>query len=629
MPTALAAVPDPTGSTAVVSLSVGDVRDGPTSIGPLPGAEFGLFRANPGSAINAGGFSTATPDYTCTSDTQGDCSFVVPIGAGPGEVGQNTRLWAAPISAPPGYYENPYWKTAPLTGGTSALLRHVFQTPPLVAGQSYRSGQTWMTDPGLQTTPPGSPADYTRRIASDGTWTLSRDNPALRQQCGLNVSLIVDLSSSVVGHVSALKSAMDAFVDALRGTPSQAEIVTFGTDSPANGFTNTGLTSVATTQEANAFKARYAGWGNPPTNYTNWDRGFGAAAASNSADPTSSNHLNLAVFLTDGNPTVYGPGPLGPNGLPLNPNSGFTRFREISNGLASANLLKSQGTRILGVGVGSGVDDPDSAHNLRTVSGPTAYTGGNIRTADYLQTANYADAGRALRDVVLEGCAPSISVIKRIVPTDWQEGGSVPIDSVAYPPSTQWQFTASTTTAGASVTPPATRLTDLATGALSFDVGVTPPDGPATFSVAETTQPGYTSIPGQTTCVERGTGTDVPVPVTRDSSTQFSIPVGLQDVVSCLVYNRAPNVPEAAEASVAVHKRWRLSTWDGVHDLPNGQQPSEFQSYLSLTGPSGAGASPQGWDEQRDGYAEGDGVGISEQTTLTGVPGCQLTGATI
>jgi Mg-chelatase subunit ChlD len=165
-----------------------------------------------------------------------------------------------------------------------------------------------MTDPGTQTTPPSTISQYTTRVASGGVWPFSRVNPDLPARCGLKVAFVVDLSASVQGHVAALKSAADSFVDALRGTPSQAALFTFSTDSPAlNAGPNTGLLPVATTADANRFKQLYSGWTeSTASGYTNWDRALGAVAAVNESD-NPDEHFDLTIVLTDGNPTAFGP----------------------------------------------------------------------------------------------------------------------------------------------------------------------------------------------------------------------------------------------------------------------------------------------------------------------------------
>ena len=631
-----AAEPPPaqTGS-AVIGLFVGGDRVSETEIGGLGGATFGFFTTRPTSYDPQTGFATDTPEYTCTSTADGWCNLTVPIGAA--GVAAGTRLWVAPLSGPTGWYDAPYWQTAPLTGGQRVQTQHVLQTPALQSGGRYVSTDPtnqFMSDPGAATSDTAfnnanggttgsgtTGSNVQRRTASSGVWPLLRANPALPAQCGLRVALVVDLSSSVVGHVPALKNAMDQFVNALQGTPSQLALITFGTGSPANGFpnSNTGLMPVATTADTNRIKALYAGWGNPPTNYTNWDAGLNQVAAINdSSDPND--HIDLTVVLTDGNPTVYGQIPgSGTNNPTVPTGSGFTRFREMENSTASANRVKSQGSRVIAVGVGDGLDE-GAGRNLRSISGPVKYDGSNIDTADYLQEASYADAGAALRNLVVSQCAPSISVIKQIIPA----GGTT---ADAYTPAVPWQFTASTTTPGASVTPPATRSTDTYTGGTNFDVDVPNDGSPGTFGIDETPQTGYTltQVDGDNAvCVDK-THDDDPVPVTNTGPHGFSVDLVSDSAVSCVVYNRAP---DASQASVVVHKRWRVTTAAGTTTYDNGRQPEDLEAFLRLGGPTAAEPSDQAWDVPRDGYTPGQSVGVAEDVNLI-PPGCTLTGATM
>ena len=71
---------------------------------------------------------------------------------------------------------------------------------------------------------------------------------------------------------------------------------------------------------------------------------------------SSPNQFDIVVFITDGGPTVYGPGAEGPGN--------FTRFREVENGVFSANALKAKGSRIIAFGVGDGVSGAAAASNL-------------------------------------------------------------------------------------------------------------------------------------------------------------------------------------------------------------------------------------------------------------------------
>lgn len=671
---AQAAIPTPTDDEAVVQMYIGDLRVPDNgSIGPLPNAIFGLFATPPDAFINADDgyvhvttLPAGTVLFQCKSDAQGDCVFTVPIrpgdtptpcqatptdprsswpvtcqaGAG---VKQGARLWAAAITYNPGsdgfdYYANPWWQTAPLANTDHMSIRHVFQTPELVGGTTYRAGTDWITPAGAFTTPRtpsdppqpgGTPSqatqrDLARRVASGGVTPLSRFNIDFPQQCGMNVGMVVDVSSSIgnSGAQGQLVDVMDSFVDALRGTPSSVALLTFGTDSPATGFgPNTGLQSVATTTDADAVKAQYASWRTRswPTNYTNWDRGMAAAAAMN-APAGSPGHLDLVLFITDGNPTVYGANPLGSGSTPTDGNSGYTRFRELGNGLASANLVKSQGTRILAFGVGSGMGDPNTAYNLRTISGRDEYTQtptgpyqtDNLLEADYVQTTDWTAAAAAMRSLVLEACAPSISVVKRIVPN----GGTV---DDAMLPTTQWGFEATTSTPDVTLTPatPPYALTDLGSGGVSFDVAFgDPAQAPASIRIEEDAgaQPDYTPMPEATTCVERSTGADITLPVTPDGTTAFTVPVDLEEMVTCVVYNRAP--PDVVPAGVVVHKQWRVVTSTGVAVYPDGLQPAGLAAQLTLTGPDSTAATPQPWSTVRNGYDSASPVTSRNSTTI-------------
>ncbi|GAA2014160.1 vWA domain-containing protein [Microbacterium ulmi] len=668
---AVIGAPDP--GAAILHVRVADYRTAGSVIAPLAGVTLGLFVDEPSATIDSNsGF--AVPDaahplfFTCVSDADGDCVFQVPIRAGSAVAGadqvapfanntdpsrgvpQGTRLYVASLAAPAGYFANPFWQTGPLSPSTAdplIELRHVWQSPPLVADRSYISGTDWITDPGLQTAPAHANPNYTRRIASSGVVVFSRANVALPDRCGLNIALVVDVSSSVNGSQGQLVTAMNQFVDALRGTPSQIALVTFGTDSPGNGFgSNTPLMSVATTAEARAFRNLYdddaappgsnRDWNDPtfswPTNYTNWDRGFAATAAMNGDAATGDTHLDMVVFLTDGNPTVYGANPL-TGGTPTDRSSGYTRFRELSNGLASANLVKLQDTRVLAVGVGAGINSPQARDNLRTVSGEVRFDGANIGVADYLQTVNYAEAGAALRNLVLDACAPSLSVIKRIVP----DGGTV---ADAYLPGEAWTFDATTPDPEVDIdgTP---ADTSHGSGGVSFPIAFDPAAPPGFTGqirveegVGSLPQSAYTPLPAETACVERSTGVDVPVDVVPDPAepdTAFSVQIGLQQMVTCTVFNQAP--PTVQPASVAVHKLWRIVSAIGVEMAPDGRQPFGLSATAALTGPGTGQFTPEQWSVERTGYNANPAapiasrtVSIDETTTIDPLlPLCELT----
>ena len=623
-----AEVPTPAANEAVVTVSVGDLRTGATTVGPLVGAQYGLFASRPpDTAVSSDGYVTATPAYTCTSDADGDCSFVVQIGAG--GIAQGTRLWLGAISGPAGYYTTGTVQTG-YNAADTATNRVLWPTPALVAGQTYRSGATWVTDPGLAAitgSPEAGQAAYTRRTSSGGLVALSRANPPLVPQCaGLNVALVADLSASMEADgVEALKDAMDAVIDALQGTPSQVAIFTLGTDSPAISSAgavyppNTGLQSVATVADASKVKDYYSGWTDNLINWTNWDRGLAAVSEINGA-VGAGDHIDLVVLITDGNPTVYGPSPTVTGG------TGYTRFRELDAARASANLLKSQDSRILAVGVGRGVSSDGAGYNLQTISGLTKYDGSNITTADYIQTEDFSTVGTALHDLMTSDCSASISVVKRVIPN----GGAI---ADAYTPSDPWQFAAQSLVAPATIDP-GPLSTDAMTGGVVFDVDFQGAST-GTFEITESPQPGYnlyqvaadgTDAPAAQNafCVDKATG---PIPVTNVGTSGFSVEPSAGSSVNCVVYNEEPsNI-----AAVVAHKRWQVVVGSTTTDYLNGAQPPGLRAQLSMTGPSPAAASAQPWSQERTGYDRTGAdttVTLSEAVTLA-PPECTLTDVTV
>ena len=573
MPPVAALVPPATGNNAVITVKVGGDRIGPNAVSNLSGVVLGFFDTATGG----------TPTFTCTADADGDCNIVVPnTQVGP-PVGANRdrRFWVRQVSGPTGWFTNPTLRTGQATATGSEQTPYRFQTgTQLRAGQTYTSTEEFMEGSGSTT-----------REASGGVWQQSRNNPALPPACGLDVALILDLSGSVGTDLPNLKSAANTFVDSLVGTPSRMAIFSFSADSPATGATQNfpNLTSVSTAGGAALVKNRYASW--TVGGGTNWDRGLATAAA---AAPV----YDMAVVITDGNPTNY-------STTPVQGSGSFNRLREVENGIFSANALKAQGTRVIGFGVGAGVADANTGLNLRSISGTVAFNGSNGPVADYYQTTNYAAAGAALRALALGNCEGSLSVVKQIVPP----GNTGEDITGAAPAGAGWVFDGSTTTPGVGGLPATKTTTGDGTGGVNFPLtfpgGVTN----APVSITETQQPGYTLVTqaGQNAVCTNLT-TNQPVPVTNSGTLGFVVAVPSTAAVSCYVYNRAPQ----PEASVEVNKTWVIN---GV-SFDEGAQPTGFLANLTLSGPGGAAASPQEWGVPRPGYLVGDTPTIDETVEL-------------
>lgn len=561
-----AVVPDPTTTQSVVTVKVGGVRTTLTQVAPLAGVTLQLFDGG------TGGPTTARPEpwATCVSDGAGDCSFVVPE-TGDGGANRDARFWVRQAGAAPGgYFANP---TLAIGGDTTSQTYQFRTGVQLRGGTTYTSTTDFMVSSGRGFT------------ASGGIWQSSLTNPGLPPQCGLRVALVVDLSGSVGRYITEMRGAASTFVDSLTGTPSSVALFTFADDAPAVTGANLGLTPVSTPAGAQTVKNRIATY--TAGFDTNWDRGLYQVAASSTA-------FDVAVVLTDGNPTVYaaheGPGDL-------------TRFREVENGVFSANAVKAEGTRVIAVGVGDGLGGaPD---NLRAISGSSA-------GSDYYQTDDYAEAGEALRDLALGACTGSVSVVKQVVPSS-TSGETVS----GARPSGGWTFEA--TTASAGVTPAVqTGSTVAGTGAVNFPLQYAGGSSTATVTVTEQQQDGFTLV---TQASERAVCTDIatgdPVEVTNDPDDPlaFSVDAPATAAITCTVYNRAPQ----PQAGLTVDKEWVVNGTT----YTEGNQPIGLDAQLTLDG------TPQAWSSERGGYAGGAQVEVDETTGITGRDLCEVTGSRV
>jgi len=501
---ASAAVPAPDPTSAVVTVRVGGDRATDAAVTGLAGVELGLFL----------GADDVTPQQTCVSDADGDCSFVVT------SVLLGTAPWVKEIAAPAGWFANDSLRTGPGSGSGSVQSPYRFQTPVLSAGNTYRSTADFMIS-----------SSNSLPTRSNGVWQQSRVNPALPARCGMDVALVFDLSASVGSALPTLKAAADSFADAFVGTPSRLAAYSFSAQSPsvqaAGGAVDANrpdLVSVSTQAGADAFKAEYAGWGLGAG--TNWDAALQRVAESGI-------HYDAVVVLTDGNPTRWG-------GTALHGDGSNTHFTDVEAAVFSANTIKAQGTRVVSFGIGAGVSGI-TALNLAAISGQEAFdpAAGNVATADYFQIPDFSGAGDELRRLALANCSGTLAIIKQIAPAT-TTGEDV---SGAVPAGPGWTFGATAVTPGASVDPGSAATQDDGTGGVAFDVGFPAGATSAELTAAETQQAGYTLVTqGGRNAVCTDLASDTPVAVTDDGALGFRVAVGLDQAVSCVVYNRASAV---------------------------------------------------------------------------------------
>lgn len=541
-PSADATVPTPGVGQAVISVKVGGDRTATGATGGLAGVTLSLYdgtasvgEVDPVQGVPGTRYNQAWSWTHCTSDADGDCNFIIPIRAGNVSntgVPQDTRFWvqqAATDPAPAGWYTNPQMRTGGFGATPEYTWNYRFRTDTqLRAGTTYRSTAALSTavaslaspDTGFMRNREANNTEGNRGgniTRTTGVWSQSRVNPAFSTRCGLRIALITDTSGSLgAAGIAATKLAMDQFVDAFSGTPATFSLFSFATVSPGGGASNhpTPL-PVATDDEATAVKAQYANWASGGG--TNWQQGFAAAA-------NSGNSYDLAVLLTDGNPTVMG----------TSPNAGasaFNALQDVDAGIFAANQLKATGTRVMAVGVGPAVTAASEV-NLRAVSG-------TVKNSDYYNVVSFAEAGAALAALATRNCQASIAVTKMIIPV-----GGTRADAVAA--TSPWSFTATVQdTAKVSLATAATAST--AAGRVVFGLQYTAGSTDGRVGIRETQQAGYTHVPigGQNAvCVNPDTGAAVAV-TNLDSATTPGFTVNsLIDVqVQCTIYNTPPPTP--------------------------------------------------------------------------------------
>ncbi|WP_353943808.1 hypothetical protein ABII15_20715 [Streptomyces sp. HUAS MG91] len=580
-------VPTPAAGESVVTVKTGGDRDGDATVAPLAGVRLALYASE-----------TATDPLTdawarCTSDGDGDCSFTVP-DTGSGGANEGQRYWVRQVDGgvPPGWYTNPSLRTGKGSGSGSVDSVYQFETPALAAGQTYSSTSDFMKSTDWSASP---------YVASGGIWQQSRTNPEMPESCGLDVAVVLDLSSSVGSALPDLKAATDQLTNTLTGTPSRMALFSFDKNSPSANTTNhPGLVSVSTKAGADSFKSLYADW--QLGSGTNWDQAQYAVAK---AAPV----YDLVIVLTDGNPTRWS--------NPYTGDGSNTHFADVEGGIFASNAVKAKGERVVAVGVGKGVEGI-SGLNLRAISGEEAFAGDNPTTADYYQTDDFAAAGQALHNLALTHCDGTLSVIKQIVPA----GNTGEDVSGAENAGAGWQFDASTTTGGIGGLPDTQTTQDDDTGGVVFHPTYPSGTTDADVTVAETQHSGYDLVTQggkNAVCTNLDTGADVPVTNTGTAAAPaFTVQVPSLAAVSCMVYNKPPQ-----SADVRVDKVWEI---DGTR-YAHADRPDGFDAALTLTGPSGAAARPQEWGTVREGYTVGDSTTVAETTSLP--DSCTLTGSRV
>lgn len=243
-------------------------------------------------------------------------------------------------------------------------------------------------------------------------------NPTLAASCGIDVSLVLDASSSIQtsGSINRVRDIGFGLADALAGTGSTLQISEFATfartlaQRESVNSTTVGGTGLVTAALGDYYKSEpgkpagvtiYDGTRerNDALSYSNWSAGLSSAG---SAD--------LTIVVTDGAPTAHDAQPssvrVSAQPSPESQDAAIT----------TANSLKSQGSRVLAVGVGKSLTDVTDQQRLQEISGPqivvdpSALAGKTIDEVDAVAVQDVAAIASLVRSTVTSICGNQLTV---------------------------------------------------------------------------------------------------------------------------------------------------------------------------------------------------------------------------
>lgn len=605
-------LPPPNGG-ATINVNLRSLRGGGTAA--AAGTQFRLHvdeQGGPsGSRYYYPGNPVEEPWATCTTDTDGDCSFQIPANSD--ALGE--RYWAVPYGLDgAGSFHSDYLVTGENTAQGSnrfAMTPYAFRTPVIQASNTpyHLPGGASMPDRsrvGAPVAPPlGLTTDTEDRWAHyPNEMVVSLDNNRYMPTCnvGTRVALVVDLSTSMVNPTDAglvgAKAAATAFTNAFVNKGVTLGIYTFGTN--ANGSLLT--PSTVTSANVGNFTSAINGMSVPSTQYTNWDRGLEQVADSD---------YDMVVVLTDGNPTRYRSG---------SGNGSWTDLRGIEEAILSANQLKTEGSQILAFGVGAYLRS-DMPQNLRAVTGPNAWAGGQIANADYAITSDWTTVATQLGSLASTiTCEATVQVKKQLK----SESGDLSNGA-------NWLLTPTKTGSG-TMTPSGAQTTN-ASGLLPspWTIKFTDQSQTASLQIAETDSSDDYDF-DSVSCTNNGSEMDG-----IDNSATFTL-TGLRngDNVLCTVINK--RVP----TTVVATKTWLIKDAGGatlmtVHEpaqTGDPTLPSGMAAQLQLSSGSSSTLTNQAWGVARSGFSTSNTVTLDEKAVspandIVTRAGCELTSARV
>ncbi len=282
------------------------------------------------------------------------------------------------------------------------------------------------------------------------------DNPEVPEECGLNVTLVLDASGSIGNSNDEVRNAARAFLDALKDTGSSGRVVDFATKArqtaPMTLITSASLGQGGAHDSAlrsyyefgssggsgsSGSYRTYRGGDRDPTRdnsygetrsgnpqYTNWQQAL---------EESEGQGTQLVIFITDGDPTAVTSNgqssgsmnePFRNSGVNLISTSGTFQEYALYKGINAANTVKTSGEkpRMLVVGVGSALNNAGSRSRLQDIAGPNkgesraqVWNGTGAFEINRYGVTTVTDFDRlaeALRKVATDLCSPSLTITK-------------------------------------------------------------------------------------------------------------------------------------------------------------------------------------------------------------------------
>jgi uncharacterized repeat protein (TIGR01451 family) len=389
------------------------------------------------------------------------------------------------------------------------------------------------------------------------------DNPDLDVACGLDILVILDESGSIAnaGATEDVRRAFRSFTQALKNTGSRMAVTEFSTVArlPLPGAAARNYTTVTDNSIANIFDPYINGDFNP-NGSTHWEDAFRVGRYFLPRPSQETPHLT--VFITDGDPNkiirhdrvTFDPGNpvLAENEyelkVPLTENETVSADENPAKDRAvpNANALKTQGSHILTVAVGEGLQSQSSLNRIIAVSGPDVFPDTDptfdISTTDVYREEDFALLEDALRDAAFQLCAPSVTVEKLV-----DHNPNPAAENLQ--PGQDWEMTAEVAPEPASwVLPPGSTGTTAtgttgADGFVNFQWNTSAPTD-STITVTEALQDGFVNDPAETACTFITPDDPDPAPLPGFDATigGFSGTVPDSAIVTCRLVNRVvPN----------------------------------------------------------------------------------------